>query len=819
MSCAVLGQSYSTRTSAFGTALLGALLASCSGVTGSSGPAGATGSTGAQGPTTTGSALNISTATSITGKILSVTIGGPPVVKFQLTDQNGAFVQGLPAADIGFAIAQLVPGLNGSPSQWNSYIYGTVAPAACPSGVTACATTPKTQAMVEAGATGTLVDNGNGTYQYTFKKDITTDPNVIYSALLTHRVGFEIRGLAQANNASYTFQPSSGATTGIFAREIVDTATCNNCHTSFATSPTGTSVAHGGARVEVQYCVMCHNPGTTDPNSGNSLDMTVMIHKIHTGNKLPSIQTVTVPDTTPTLGLGYWIVGYKDSLSNFNTVLYPQDTRNCQTCHVQTIPTLTQAANYATVPTAEACGACHDNVNFATGANHDSGLVANDTQCTTCHGSTSTVDDGQLQVAAVHVIPEIVAATKFQYVVNSVTFTTAAGSIYPIVKFSVVDPTNGNAPYNILTAAAFAGTDPGTGTPVCADDTARLAIDIAWETSDYTNWGSGTTASTWGQPISLNPLSGCGTATPAPGLTGPDANGAFTMTSPTALPTPPVANCPPASAAACPAISNIAVVIEGHPGLVTTGPGAVAIPVTSAVSYANVTGATPVARRVVVDIAKCDICHSDLALHGTNRNNDVQVCVVCHNPASTDVGSRQTLTAAGTDGLWEQTIDFKYMIHAIHDGNNLAAAGAPFVIYGYGGSVNNFSTTVYPGYINRCDACHVGNSYYPVDDTAVQATTFTTGLSKELPDPTTVGNPISTSANMALCSACHKDYGYASTESHIEQNGGSTAVLKDAEGRTILSTNPANVESCGVCHGPGAVADLQVAHHIPATAD
>jgi hypothetical protein len=150
--------------------LLYALLASCSGTTGSSGPPGATGTTGATGPTTTGSALNISTASTITGKILSVTIGGPPVVKFQLTDQNGAFLQGLPAADISFAIAQLVPGLNGSSSQWNSYIYATVAPAACPTGVTACATTPETQATVEAGASGTLVDNGNGTYQYTFKK-------------------------------------------------------------------------------------------------------------------------------------------------------------------------------------------------------------------------------------------------------------------------------------------------------------------------------------------------------------------------------------------------------------------------------------------------------------------------------------------------------------------------------------------------------------------------------------------------------------------------------------------------------------------------
>jgi len=797
-----------------GALVLSALLAACSGTTGAAGPAGPAGATGPQGPSTTGSALNISTATTITGKITSVAISGPPVVKFELTDENGALLQGLPAADLGFAIAQLVPGQNGSASQWNSYIYGTVAPSGCPAGVPACEKAPETQAMVEAATSGTLVDNGDGTYQYTFMKDITKDPNVIYNATLTHRVGFEIRGLAQANNGAYTFQPSTGANTGIFSREIVETATCDTCHTSLT--------AHGGARVEVQYCVMCHNPGTTDPYSDNTLDFKVMVHKIHTGNTLPSIQTANGPDTTPTLGLGYWIVGYMKTLSNFDTVLYPQDTRNCVTCHVQNVPSLPQAANYMTVPTMEACGACHDNVNFATGANHSAAdIVANNTQCTTCHGTTSTIDDGQLQVVAAHVIPEVVAATKFEFMINSVTFTTNGGQIYPVVNFKIVDPTAGNAPYNILTAAPFAGTDPGTGNPVCASGgAARLAIDIAWETSDYTNWGSGTTPAAWGQPISLNPLAvtGCAAAVPLSALKGPDATGAFTLTSPTALPAAPAANCPPAGATACPAIANVAAVLEGHPGVVTTGLGATAIPVTSTVGYGNVAGQAPVARRVVVDIAKCDVCHSVLALHGDNRNNNPQVCVACHNPASTDVSMRQTLTATtpGIDGLWEQTIDFKHMIHAIHDGSVRGAAGAPFVIYGFGGSVNNFTDVVYPGQLNRCDACHVGTSYYPVNDTAVQATTFFTGLSTEVPNPTTVGNPIATSANMSVCSACHVD---AVTQSHMLQNGGSTTVTKDAEGRTIPSPNPANVETCSVCHGAGGVADVRVVHDIPATAD
>jgi OmcA/MtrC family decaheme c-type cytochrome len=812
------------RITNLGTLVTLLMLAACSGTTGVSGSPGPTGATGAAGTTTTGATINIATATAITGTITSVTIAGQPVVQFKITDQNGALLQGLPAADLGFAIAQLVPGTNGGASQWNSYVYKTVPPYPCPAGVVSCATTPQIQATVEAATTGTFVDNGDGTYQYTFNKNITTDPNVIYNAALTHRVAFEIRGLAQANNGSYTFQPSTGATTGIFGDEIVVTATCNDCHTSFATSPTGTSVAHGGARVEVQYCVMCHNPGTTDPNSGNTLDMAVMIHKIHTGNTLPSIQTATVPDTTPTLGSGYWIVGYMGSLNNFNTVLYPQDTRHCAACHVQNLPAAPQAADFANVPTAASCGACHDNVNFVTGLNHAGGIQLNDTQCAVCHGPASTIGGGNLTAVAAHVIPADVAAAKFLYVVNKVSFTTdGAHNIYPVVNFSVVDPTNGNAPYDILTTPGFAGIDTGTGELVCAEDTARLAIDIAWDTSDYTNWGGGVTPAAWGQPISLNPLNvpGCPAAAP---ITGPDANGAFTVTSPTPLPTPPALDCPPLSATLCPAIANVAVVIEGHPGLVLTGPGspgpdATAIPVTSAVAYANVAGGTPVPRRVVVDVAQCNVCHNMLALHGDNRNNNIQVCVVCHNPASTDVGSRQTLsgTVPGSDGLWEESIDFKVMIHALHDGNNLAAAGSPFVIYGYGGSVNNFSDVVYPGYLNRCDVCHVGTSFYPVDDTAVQATTLTTGLSTQSPPLTALGDPIATSANMALCSACHKDYGYTATEAHIEQNGGSLTVRKDAEGRTILGTNPAQVESCSVCHGPGGVADVAVAHHLPAT--
>ncbi len=184
--------------------MLAALLAACSGSTGAqgaAGTAGATGPTGPGGPTGPVTGLDVTTATAITGTITSVTIpaSGQPVVNFELVDQTGAPLSGLPAADIGLVIANLTPGTNGMSSYWTSYIYQTVTPKGCPAGATSCLAAAATQPTTESGTTGTLVDNGNGTYVYTFNKNVTTDPLVKYDATLTHRVGFEIRGLAQTS--------------------------------------------------------------------------------------------------------------------------------------------------------------------------------------------------------------------------------------------------------------------------------------------------------------------------------------------------------------------------------------------------------------------------------------------------------------------------------------------------------------------------------------------------------------------------------------------------------------------------------------------
>jgi len=62
-------------------------------------------------------------------------------------------------------------------------------------------------------------------------------------------------------------------------------------------------------------------------------------------------------------------------------------------------------------------------------------------------------------------------------------------AISSVVNFSVTDPTNNYAPYNIVTGAPFGGTDPAAGKAVCASGAAKLAFDIAWDSRDYTKLG------------------------------------------------------------------------------------------------------------------------------------------------------------------------------------------------------------------------------------------------------------------------------------------------------------------------------------------
>jgi OmcA/MtrC family decaheme c-type cytochrome len=400
-------------------------------------------------------------------------------------------------------------------------------------------------------------------------------------------------------------------------------------------------------------------------------------------------------------------------------------------------------------------------VNFATGEGHTSGaIVAQNGECTICHGAGFAPS-----AAEAHVIPDKVAAAKYK--LNIISVANTGPGLFPVITYEVTDPTNANARYNIMSS-----TDP-------AWTNGSVSILLGWNNADHHNQGNGS-ATTPASAVSLN-----GRAASTGNNAAPTANadGTFTVTSLRAI---------PAGETGSGVAGMTARVGADHDG---DGSFTDRVPVKSVVKYFAITDATPVARRSVVDIVNnCDDCHDQLTLHGESRTDEPQLCVICHNANNTDVARRPADPAMAVDGLKEQTIDMKVMIHAIH------AAGKrenPYVVYGFGNSVHDFSGVGYPGILNNCSACHKPNTFVlPLKD-GVLGTTVDSGASR-----TDHSDDTNVTPTTAVCSACH-DTDLAKT--HMIQNGGAFT----------MSGDPGSYnETCAVCHGPGRTADIAEVHAI-----
>jgi hypothetical protein len=75
-------------------------------------------------------------------------------------------------------------------------------------------------------------------------------------------------------------------------------------------------------------------------------------------------------------------------------------------------------------------------------------------------------------------------------------------------------------------------------------------------------------------------------------------------------------------------------------------------------------------RREIADTGACLKCHvGSLYQHGNTRVDNVQMCVICHNSASSEQNVRTTMGVDKTeayDGLVGQTYELKTLLHAVH---------------------------------------------------------------------------------------------------------------------------------------------------------
>ena len=425
-------------------------------------------------------------------------------------------------------------------------------------------------------------------------------------------------------NVEQDFLPAGGTPTAVW--DMIDTQSCNKCHNPLS--------AHGGARFQVKLCVLCHSPQTTDPDTGNTVDFKVMVHKIHMGENLPSVQA----------GTPYQIIGFQQSVNDYSTVAFPQDIRNCATCHGAASADATppsQGPNWYTYPNRAACQSCHDDVNFATGENHPAGAFADDSACASCHIPQDGAEWGASVVGA-HTVPFKSAQLKG-------------------VKAQIVGVTNtapGQTPTVLFTLTQNDGTPiaPSAFTVHNSDGTTSSGLNLVMSgpTTDYS------------VPPQIRER--------ADGATTSGGNYTYTFT-----------HSIPADSTGTWGFSieaRLVVTLSPAPRL---GPTTVRDAAFNPVVYAPVTDSVAAPRRVVVDIAKCNVCHDRLALHGSNRLNP-QECVFCHNPNGND----------GSDPA--ESIDFKRMIHRIHTGEELT--------HDYSIGDTSFNGVRFPGDRRDCQKCH-----------------------------------------------------------------------------------------------------------------
>ncbi len=677
-----------------------------SGAPGPAGPKGETGSPGETGPPGPSGPpgdpglpgeIFIAPGAGLNASISNVEIvAGKPVVTITMLDKDGIPLSPELLEGWGFMLAQIVLDEETGISHYQNLLVADVAgePYTLGGETFEPALASATQPQAERNGTWEVVDALAGSYAYTFGDELTGEIN---PDLTTTMAMYLYRnGRADVSNDSYTFVPSGGEPE--ITREVVVIETCNSCHNELS--------FHGGTRRDTTLCITCHTNQNIDPETGSVLDFRVMVHRIHRGEFLPSVEG----------GEPYQIIGFRQSSHDYSNVAWPQDVRNCTTCHTGGA----DSENYKNAPQISACTACHDNVNTITGEGHPGGVRAEGT-CSNCHVSDG--DEFDASVTGAHTIPQQ-SGQLAGFNLEIINLSGAPGES-PSVDFRITD---------------------NSGSVITPAESDSLRVTLAGPTTDYVEVLRETIYSS-SEPESPPRVEDLG-------------DGAFRYTLDYTFP-------PDAS-------GSYAIGMEGYRNETIEGyENDVRVTAFNPVAYISMDGGEPLARRQVVGIDKCNVCHNELAIHGGNRKNP-EYCVLCHNTTNSDIAVRPE------EDLPPTSIHFKVLIHSIHIGEDRSSDS--YIVYGFRGSVHDFTDLRFPGFANDCETCHLPGTYTLPLPAGVQPTIVEEN-----------GRIVSTTLPItAACTSCHD----------------STAAFGHAQLQTTLD----GIETCAVCHGPNRDADVAEAH-------
>jgi len=767
------------------------------GATGATGSTGGTGATGATGPPGPGAVSNESCVVchgtgkdfavdtvhrtgvspgSVNFNITSVVFGAPagdnvPVtVNFTFSAKDGAGADITNKIDLRtttksnfggandnlsymrVSAAKLVAGTNGDSDEYSAFIMrGIGAP-----GVTGSGPYYTSASNGNTGAVFTY-DNVTGVGSYRLP-DNAVRVSDGYQDNVPIRVGVQISGLPvglftsdpflqtslkrPVANAIFDSVPNGAAVTVFKADASTQLATqsCNKCH-----DPLG---IHGGSRRDYRFCQVCHN-SKIETVAGGSFDngnLVNLVHGIHNSRNI-------------------------GELGDFSEVTYPtwQAINNCTTCHAGPANADNTYSNWKNRPTIRGCGSCHINVNFATGAGHIGGAQSNNLFCALCHSSTA--------IPGYHAAKEgapptpnnpAVAGTLalFEYGIDSVT----------------VDNTNAaTVTFWVKKNGAFVNFLPSAGDNVAKVPTGFSGSPsflvahggTASNTKDYSNFDEIPTGGFGASFATAQPKSVAIVGLPITATDNTNTKFKAKLTG---------ANTFPVGA------KMRAVALQGYFTQISGGTGLDNVGRHTPAVMKAVTGDT--VRRTIVksgydNVAGvmtpvgCLECHEVLEGHGGNRVNNVQVCVMCHNPGMTTSGrtipdnvtKNTELKAryAGSSLTYPEVAqNMAEMIHGIHASE--MRVNSFDIIRNRQETANVYGVVIwgnevtYPGDVSRCQKCHIAGTYGADLPDGVLFTTekITTGSASETLDNIIAARKsfpnatdLVTSPTVGKCGYCH----------------------------------------------------------------
>ena len=251
--------------------------------------------------------------------------------------------------------------------------------------------------------------SADGTCTYTFTHAIPASATGTFAIGIEGRRGITLlAGTTQQQSSEYgainkVVYFSVDGSKVVPRRKVVDVANCNNCHSYLS--------LHGENRNQIEMCVLCHNHNENDlayksaatnpadkTSPLQSVNFTLMIHKIHTGDKMQT-----------QFGTTYVIVGFGGSHNDFSDVAYPVftpsgstgDTAKCYMCHVNTSEAHfpiglaavkdPQGMLNPSPATTSACTACHQTKSAVAHAASQTDPKFGES-CDVCHGTGADFD-------------------------------------------------------------------------------------------------------------------------------------------------------------------------------------------------------------------------------------------------------------------------------------------------------------------------------------------------------------------------------------------------------------------------------------------